>query len=41
LRLVHPDRYEIMARDVAPSLGKWLRRGPQAFQASRAKRKGK
>ena len=39
LRLVHPERYEIMARDVAPSLGKWLRRGPQAFQASMAKRR--
>jgi len=41
LRLVHPDRYEMMARDVAPSLGKWLRRGPQAFRASLAKRKRK
>jgi SAM-dependent methyltransferase len=39
LSLVHPDRYEMMARDVTPSLGKWLRRGTQAFRASMAKRK--
>ena len=41
LRLVHPERYKMMARDVTPSLGKWLRRGPQAFRASFAKRKHK
>jgi len=41
LRLVHPDRYEMMARDVTPSFGKWLRRGPQAIRASLAKRKRK
>ena len=38
LRLIHPDKYLATARDTNPSIGKWLRRGPQAFRASLAKR---
>ena len=41
LRLVHTDRYLIMARDLRPSLGKWLRRGPKALRRSLAKRRAK
>lgn len=41
LRLIHPEKYLATARDAQPSVGKWLRRGPQAFRASLAKRRAK